>query len=288
MRGPVHTPSYEEDAEFLGKLKASEAETEDRYVAAMQTLCEAQEKLASARLDEEVKQAQALESQATKEVDAARQACTRPPYLQKKVDEANARMSKVDEQLQTLIDNMVRAAKEGHLAELQRSLGVTTDPQQRKWGGRKVDINSVDTHGCTALLAATTNDRKVVVQFLLQAGATVNAKNKYGRTALHTGSIYGFSDIVSALLEAQAEVNVQDSKGRTALYEAALNAHEAVLFMLIDPPGQRQAWKKSSRGWSAAQEATSRGHTAVANLLMQAEESAANDIQSDEHGSTTG
>ena len=36
---------------------------------------------------------------------------------------------------QGVVDNFVRAAKEGHQAEVERNLGILVDPYKREWGG---------------------------------------------------------------------------------------------------------------------------------------------------------
>jgi ankyrin repeat protein len=69
-----------------------------------------------------------------------------------------------------------------------------------------------------ALLNATVQGDRYVVQVLLEAGADVNADNGYGWTALMYASKYGFKDIVQILLMEDVDVNAKNTEGNTALY----------------------------------------------------------------------
>lgn len=161
-------------------------------------------------------------------------------------------------------DNLVKAAKEGHLGEVERLLGLLTDPYNREWGGSNVtEVNAVDSCGWTALHAAATHDRDVVATHLLAQKANPNLANKYGRTPMHAASIYGHSNLISILLESKGDINAGDSKGRTPLHEAALNGHEKIVETFINTEGTR-ILANTTRGWDPSQEAASRGNTELA------------------------
>ena len=82
------------------------------------------------------------------------------------------------------------------------------------------------------LVTALENGHKDVVQWLLDAGADVNAKDTWGRTALMKASLNGHKDIVQLLIEAGADVNVKDNDGRTALMCASLYGHKDIATLL--------------------------------------------------------
>ena len=60
-----------------------------------------------------------------------------------------------------------------------------------------------------------------LVEQLICAGSSVNAKSLEGRTAVHYATLYGHIDCVEKLLEKEADVNIYDSHGITPLNYAA-------------------------------------------------------------------
>lgn len=91
----------------------------------------------------------------------------------------------------------------------------------------------------------------------------MNLTNQYGRSALHMTAIYGLKSTATILIEAKADINVQDEKGRAPLHDAALNGHTDMVELLLG--GNKHS--KTNRGWTASEEASSRGHIVIANLI---------------------
>ena len=79
------------------------------------------------------------------------------------------------------------------------------------------DVNQNDWRNETALMKASKNGHKEVVEFLIQKGADVNQKDDYGWTALMWASNGGYEEIVELLIQNRADVNVKDYKGRNAV-----------------------------------------------------------------------
>ncbi len=71
--------------------------------------------------------------------------------------------------------------------------------------------------GQTPLHLAVILGEKHMVEYLLQSGASVNAKDSSGATPLHEAIRYGNVDIVKTLLAAGSDVNARDSLGKTPL-----------------------------------------------------------------------
>jgi ankyrin repeat protein len=74
------------------------------------------------------------------------------------------------------------------------------------------DINAKDNNGMTALMLASKNNRKEIVELvelLIKNGADVNAKDIYGRTALMIASVNGHKEIVELLIKNGADVNAK-------------------------------------------------------------------------------
>lgn len=72
------------------------------------------------------------------------------------------------------------------------------------------DIDAVDEDGDTAIIRARTVEQ---TDFLIRAGADVNAKNKFGTTALMVAT----PEQAVSLIKAGADVNAADNNGSTAL-----------------------------------------------------------------------
>jgi ankyrin repeat protein len=95
------------------------------------------------------------------------------------------------------------------------------------------DVNARDNLGWTALILASQNDNKEVVELLLANGADVNAKDKGGWTALMWASERGYKGIVELLLEKGADVNAKNNNGWTALMIASFYGRKEVVELLI-------------------------------------------------------
>jgi hypothetical protein len=98
-----------------------------------------------------------------------------------------------------------------------------------------MDVNLRDKRsGTTALEHAVRNANREMVQLLLYAGASVNAKNADGETELMMLDNDATSDLVWDLLNAEADVNLKNDFGTTALMRAAANNNLEALKILLD------------------------------------------------------
>ena len=100
------------------------------------------------------------------------------------------------------------------------------------------DVNTKRDDGITALIFASQNGYKEIVELLLAKGADVNVKDIYGVTALMGASysgvdLHGHKDVVELLLAKGADVNVKDIYGRTALIRASHKGNKDVVELLL-------------------------------------------------------
>lgn len=103
----------------------------------------------------------------------------------------------------------IKAAKQGDLAKL--SVLLASD---------QALLQARDTDGSTALHCAAWKGHLQVVQFLLQAGADVNAQNNndhWGTTPLHAAAHANQTAIAQLLLDVGADVHARDMNGKTPL-----------------------------------------------------------------------
>ena len=77
--------------------------------------------------------------------------------------------------------------------------------------------NVKDKYVETALMWASKEGHKEVVELLIEKGADVNARDNAGWTALMDASYNGHKEIVELLLEKGADFKIRNKNGKTAL-----------------------------------------------------------------------
>ncbi|XP_049821633.1 poly [ADP-ribose] polymerase tankyrase isoform X3 [Aethina tumida] len=96
-------------------------------------------------------------------------------------------------------------------------------------------VNARDTAGrkSTPLHFAAGYGRRDVVEFLLGAGASIQARDDGGLHPLHNACSFGHADVVRLLLEAGANPNTRDNWNYTPLHEAAIKGKIDVCIALL-------------------------------------------------------
>jgi len=99
------------------------------------------------------------------------------------------------------------------------------------------EIDAKDSSGRTALMYAASGPFVETVGLLLKRGAEVNVQGTLeGFTALMTAAAEGLTEVVRILLAAGADRDIKDEDGDTALSFARQNGHAEVLALLENPP----------------------------------------------------
>ena len=131
------------------------------------------------------------------------------------------------------------------------------------------DVNAEDTHGNTRLHFAACNGHAAVAQALLKYDKTnVNVKSPSGWTPLHLVANNGNVAVARLLLEKGANVNAPGQNGYTPLCIAAFYGRAAVARLLIDRGAHLNA--TTTGGRTPLYIAAERGHAAVVQLLINA------------------
>jgi ankyrin repeat protein len=99
----------------------------------------------------------------------------------------------------------------------------------------KVDVNSAQGDGNTALHWAAYRDDVEMAKLLLQAGANVKAQTRLGAvTALHLAATNGSAAMIERLLKAGADVNAPNGNGTSPLMLAAAAGKTDAIGILLD------------------------------------------------------
>ncbi|XP_018580221.1 tankyrase [Anoplophora glabripennis] len=117
---------------------------------------------------------------------------------------------------------LFEACKVGDIARVRKLITPTT-------------VNARDTAGrkSTPLHFAAGYGRRDVVEFLLSAGASIQARDDGGLHPLHNACSFGHADVVRLLLEAGANPNTRDNWNYTPLHEAAIKGKIDVCIALL-------------------------------------------------------
>ena len=133
--------------------------------------------------------------------------------------------------------------------------------------GARATANAANEYGVTPLWEACNNASGAMVEKLLTAGANPNAILRGGETALMRCARTGNPDAVKALLARRADVNAKEpGKGQTALMWALEEDHPVVAAMLIE--GGADVHAKSKGGFTPLSFAARRGDVSSAQLLF--------------------
>ncbi|KAI9828226.1 MAG: hypothetical protein M1819_004580 [Sarea resinae] len=128
-------------------------------------------------------------------------------------------------------------------------------------------VDERDAQGRTALMQAVKGGRKDISEILLENGAEVNAKSTYGRTVMMEAAQAGSLDMVMLLIKNGAEVNAEGRFGETPLMEAARAGSPDLVMLLLENSAEVNA--KNVYGGTALIEAARAGSPDVVMLLLK-------------------
>jgi len=134
---------------------------------------------------------------------------------------------------------------------------------------QRVDVNTPQIDGMTALHWAAFKDDLETSELLVRAGANVKAANRYGVTPLSLACVNGNGEMVEQFLKAGADPNTALPGGETALMTAARTGSLAPVKSLLIR-GARVDSRDERRGQTALMWAAAEGHAEVVKELIEA------------------
>jgi len=132
---------------------------------------------------------------------------------------------------------------------------------------QKVDVNSSNVEGATALHWAVRIDDAGTVQLLLRAGANPKSTDRYGVTPLQLAAVNGNAAIIRSLLDAGANADSKEPTGETILMTAARTGRPDALKVLIERGAPVNA-KDPEFEQTALMLAVRENHPAAVKLLI--------------------
>ena len=134
---------------------------------------------------------------------------------------------------------------------------------------KKIDPNTAEPDGTTALHWAVRYDETMLVERLIKAGANVNAANRYGVTPIVLACESGSAAVVEHLLKAGVNPNATSSLGETALHTCAHTGNVEAAKALLTRGAKVDAGD-SWRGQTPLMWAAAQGHAAMVRVLVEA------------------
>lgn len=108
---------------------------------------------------------------------------------------------------------------------------------------------STENHVHTLLMSAVAHGSINCAKYLIENGASVNAKNFAGYSALHWAAYTGREETLQLLLDQHADIEARTEDGKTPLHIAAFRGHLTFVQELLKKGADINA--VSSNGWTA-------------------------------------
>src|SRR5687767_10190426 len=134
---------------------------------------------------------------------------------------------------------------------------------------KKVDVNTTEADGTTALHYAVRNDDGALVDRLIRAGADARATTRYGVTPMALACENGSAPVVERLLKAGVGVNATGRLGETPLHLCARTGKPDAVKVLLSH-GATVDTIENWRGQTPLMWAAAEGHAATMRLLIEA------------------
>lgn len=159
--------------------------------------------------------------------------------------------------------------------KLLAALGISLDANEWKVNNAFLEVAKMSPRQGVR----SSSNMKIILLYLLEMGADVNATDAEACTALHHVSWSGNTAVLDLLVEQNANVNMRNNNGLTALHLAAQSGHTSVVDLLlehgvdVDPKVEKHQspeFDEISFDQTPLHLATRKGHVGVVKALLKA------------------
>ncbi|MBD0391596.1 ankyrin repeat domain-containing protein [Wolbachia endosymbiont of Pentalonia nigronervosa] len=156
-----------------------------------------------------------------------------------------------------------------HHAAENNQVDVMRGLLKKEEGKEDVDVNAVeDINKETALHFAARCGHKEAVEFLLTAGANVNAKNKDNETPLYYASKHYYVEVANILLEKGADASIVSTYGYTPLHFWSFRGDVDMVKAVLAAGADTNISAKNKYNETPLHWASKRGHSDVVEILL--------------------
>ena len=142
-------------------------------------------------------------------------------------------------------------------------------PALRALVTKKVNVNTPQADGTTALHWAAHYNDVETVRLLLRAGANPGVTNRFGASPLSEAALSGNAELIKALLEAGANAKTASTlDGETVLMSAARSGNVDAVRLLLDRGADVNA-RERYKGQTALMWAAAERHAPIVKLLLE-------------------
>jgi len=135
-----------------------------------------------------------------------------------------------------------------------------------------IDINTQNKDGNTALLLAAVTDHPNAASTLLASDKIDLKVGNQGTKALMTAAVLGHDKVISAMLNSgKIDINARDELGYTALMWAAMGGHDQLVATLLEKSDKSSIRAQGTNGKTALMIAREAGHEEIANAIAAAD-----------------
>lgn len=135
--------------------------------------------------------------------------------------------------------------------------------------GNKAGVDTDLGYRHTPLMHASETGCKHIVEFLIEAGANINAVDIDGETALLKSCGKPNHEVTNILINAGANVNLKNSRGKTPLYMASIHSNDTPIVQKLIDKGARLDLTTND-GLSALHIASQQGNKDTVAILVNA------------------
>lgn len=96
------------------------------------------------------------------------------------------------------------------------------------------DVNAKDSDNKTSLMYAVNAHSNTVLQLLLANGADVNIRDKNGNSPLHIAALHGFNDTAGILVSHHANIDALNAAHNAPLHTAVRNNRKEIVQLLLN------------------------------------------------------